>query len=201
MELITQNSKIKKTSKVTGWKVFNWGIPAYQSKTGLKTCPNAGACKNFCFGCKGAYKWSNVSPAFEKRLQISQQPNFVDLMQKEIERKKVDILRVHDIGDYYSTEYFNIWLEIARRNPLKGFYSYTNEVKLIKGAEIPDNYCFIFSTQGRQSHLINKETDRHATIFKTLAELTRAGYTSAMDNDLKATKWFTNSNRIGLIYH
>jgi hypothetical protein len=34
------NSKIK---KIKGVKTYNWGIPAYKSVTGLKTCPNAAA--------------------------------------------------------------------------------------------------------------------------------------------------------------
>ena len=66
MELLTQNSKIKKTSKHFNKRVFNFGIPAYKSNTGKVVCRMADKCIIFCYAKKGAYIWSNVSPAFEK---------------------------------------------------------------------------------------------------------------------------------------
>lgn len=47
---LVQNSKIKKMS---GPKTFNWGIPAYQSANGFKTCPNAAACAKGCYATMG----------------------------------------------------------------------------------------------------------------------------------------------------
>ena len=67
MNLLTQNTKLKKTSKVLGLRVFNFGIPAYKSASGKLTCPMADECVKFCYAKKGAYIWSNVKPAFEKR--------------------------------------------------------------------------------------------------------------------------------------
>lgn len=40
MELLTQNSKLKTTSKLNNLRVFNFGIPAQD------TCLWAGECKN-----------------------------------------------------------------------------------------------------------------------------------------------------------
>jgi hypothetical protein len=71
MNLLTQNSKLKKTSKELGLRVFNFGIPAYKSASGKLTCPMADSCVKFCYAKKGAYIWSNVKPAFEKRYQLS----------------------------------------------------------------------------------------------------------------------------------
>ena len=34
MNLLTQNSKLKRTSKKLGLRVFNFGIPAYKSASG-----------------------------------------------------------------------------------------------------------------------------------------------------------------------
>ncbi len=34
MNLLTQNSKLKRTSKELGLRVFNFGIPAYKSASG-----------------------------------------------------------------------------------------------------------------------------------------------------------------------
>ena len=67
MNLLTQNTKLKRTSKQLDLRVFNFGIPAYKSASGKLTCPFADECVKFCYARKGAYTWSNVQPAFEKR--------------------------------------------------------------------------------------------------------------------------------------
>jgi hypothetical protein len=64
-ELLTQNSKLKKTSVANGIKVMNFGIPAQS------TCLWADKCKKYCYASKGAYIWSNVKPAFEAREKIT----------------------------------------------------------------------------------------------------------------------------------
>jgi len=201
MNLLTQNSKLKKTSKLTGLRVFNFGIPAYKSATGKLTCPFAAECVKFCYAQKGAYSWSNVKPAFEKRYELTKTDDFVNEMNKEIAKKKPDYVRVHDSGDYYSKAYLDKWIEIAIHNPHVRFYSYTNSVEMLKAADLPDNYDIIFSDSGKQKDKININVDRHTRIFTNLADMTLAGYTNAMETDLNATKWFNNTNKVGLIFH
>ena len=84
MNLLTQNRKLKSTSKELGLRVFNFGIPAYKSASGKLTCPFADECVKFCYAKKGAYIWSNVQPAFEKRYQLTITDKFVTAMTKEI---------------------------------------------------------------------------------------------------------------------
>lgn len=201
MNLLTQNSKLKKTSKSLGLRVFNFGIPAYKSASGKLTCPFADACVKFCYAKKGAYIWSNVQPAFEKRYQLSKTDDFVNKMNQEIIKKKPDYVRVHDSGDYYSNTYLRKWLAVAIHNPQVRFYSYTNCVSMLKNANLPDNYDIIFSDSGKQKHLIDEKNDRHTRIFSTHNELISAGYTDASSVDLMATKWFNKTNKVGLIFH
>lgn len=200
MNLLTQNRKLKKTSEKSGKRVFNFGIPAYKTQSGKLTCPMASECVKFCYASKGAYIWSNVKPAFERRYEATRQENFPELMTNEIKKKKADFIRVHDSGDYYSKAYLKKWFQIAKENPKVKFYSYTNMVKLIKESKIPENFDFIFSDSGKQKNIIRKE-DRHTKIFQSESELKKAGFVNAMENDLKATKWFSNNHKIGLIYH
>lgn len=204
MNLLTQNSKIKKTSQKFNVRLFNFGIPAYKTQSGKLTCPMADTCVKFCYAKKGAYIWSNVQPAFEKRYQATKEVNFVDVMTAEIKRKRATHVRVHDSGDYYSREYMNKWFKIAEINPSVKFYSYTNMVQLVNEAKvknsIPDNYDFIFSDSGKQRDQI-KPTDRHTKIFKSLRELKAANYVDCSDYDLFATKWFSKNHKIGLVFH
>jgi hypothetical protein len=161
----------------------------------------ADECVKFCYAKKGAYIWSNVQPAFEKRYQLSKTDEFIDAMNNEIKRKKPDYIRVHDSGDYYSRAYLNKWIQIAIRNPKVRFYSYTNMVALAKSAKLPLNYDIIYSNSGKQKQMINEQEDRHTRIFDTADDLNSAGYVDSSEYDLNATKWYSDSNKIGLIFH
>ena len=202
MNLLTQNSKLKRTSKELGVRVFNFGIPAYKSASGKLTCPFADECIKFCYAKKGAYVWSNVQPAFEKRYQLSKTNKFIPAMIDEINKKRPDYVRVHDSGDYYSKQYLYKWLAIALNFPNVKFYSYTNCVKMFKSTRLPDNYDIIFSDSGKQKHLIDQSRDRHTKIFHSHTELISSDYIDASKIDLYATKWFNKDNiNVGLLAH
>lgn len=199
--MLTQNSKLKKTGKELGVRIFNFGIPAYKTASGKLTCPMADTCVKFCYAKKGAYIWSNVKPAFERRYELTKQDDFVQLMTDEVKRKRADYIRIHDSGDFYSRKYLAKWLQIARDNPSVRFYAYTNMVELIKESELPENFDVIFSDSGKQKHLIDPSRDRHTKIFKTHIDLKNWGYKDASDVDLYATKWFNDTNKVGLVFH
>tara|TARA_Y100000114_G_scaffold141452_1_gene147228 strand:+ start:1458 stop:2069 length:612 start_codon:yes stop_codon:yes gene_type:complete len=203
MNLLTQNTKIKQTGLFLNKKVFNFSIPAYKSQTGKITCPFADKCIKFCYAQKGNYKrFPSVRNGMEKKYELTKQNNFIDLMNKEIKRKKPDFVRVHDSGDYYSPKYLNKWLTIAKDNPNVKFYSYTNSIKFVKDLKsIPNNFDFIFSDSGKQVNLINRSIDRHTKIFNNVKDLIKDGYKNASKIDLFATKWFNASNKVGLIFH
>lgn len=196
---LTQNSKIK---DISGVKTFNWGIPAYQSVTGLKTCPNAAACAKGCYATMGAYKFSNVAKVFESRLKLSLSPNFIKIIDDEIKRRKIKRLRIHDSGDFYSKKYLEDWLKIMRANPNTVFYAYTKAVSMIKEYQadglLPTNFVVIFSFGGTEDKLINKDKDRHSWVFSSVEALNQAGYSDAHLDDAVA---LGQNHKIGLVYH
>lgn len=201
MSLITQNSKLKSTSREMGLRVFNFGIPAYKSATGKLTCPFADKCVKYCYAQKGAYIWGNVKPAFERRYEATKQDDFVEIMVEELVKKKADYLRIHDSGDYYSNEYIYKWFAIANALPHVRFYSYTKSIPLFLDKTIPENMDIIFSEGSKKDELIDVNIHRHSRIFSEKSELENAGYVDASKNDLMATKWFNDNHRIGLIFH
>jgi hypothetical protein len=192
MELLTQNSKLKKTSKTTGLRVFNFGIPAQD------TCLWAGECKKYCYASKGAYIWSNVKPAFERRLDATKQDNFPQVMIAEIIKRKASVIRIHDSGDFYSREYLMKWFKIMEALPSVIFYAYSKSLPLLKGEKLPANFTLIKSEGGKRDDLIDPSVDRHARIFKTEAELIAEGYANASENDLIA---IGSNPKIGLLAH
>ena len=202
MNLLTQNQKLKDTSKKLGVKVFNFSIPAYKSETGKTVCPFADACIKYCYAQKGNYtRFPKVGQLMEQRYQISKTVNFVPLMNIEIQKKKANFVRIHDSGDFYSPKYLQKWLTIAKDNPNVNFYAYTKSHDFFRGLNLPQNFDIIFSEGSKLDNKLNKDIERHASIFNNETELLKAGYINASKIDLLATKFFSDNHKIGLVYH
>jgi hypothetical protein len=201
MKLFTQNKKMKQASQL----VYNFGIPAFQSQSGLRTCPMAGACVAGCYALSGAYSWSNVQQAFEARLELTQRPDFIAEIQTELikilKRAKGQQvwIRVHDSGDFYRPEYQLDWFAIAFDFPEIQFYAYTKQINQSKYLEPkrPVNFRLIYSLGGKQDHLIDQSYDRHSKVFETEQELIKQGYMNASVDDIEAP----TNQKIGLVYH
>lgn len=195
---------MKASSKI-GALVYNFGIPAFLSKTGLKTCPNAGTCAIGCYARQGTYAWSNVNQAYEARLKVTQQVDFIATIQLELlkltkhAKSKKLWIRVHDSGDFYSRSYQLAWYAIASDFPEIEFYAYTKQVQQSKELEVlrPNNFRLIYSFGGKQDHLIDANTDRHSKVFQYERELIKQGYKNASNDDLIAPI----NLKIGLVYH
>jgi hypothetical protein len=190
--LLTQNSKLKKTS-INNYRVFNFGIPAQD------TCLWALGCKKYCYASKGAYIWSNVKPAFQKRLEVSKTDLFIDLMFDEIIMKEATHIRIHDSGDFYSREYLHKWVKLMDALPHVEFYAYSKSLPLLAHEKLPSNFTLIMSEGGKADHMINPSINRHARIFKSEADLLAAGYANASHNDLIAIN--KDNHKIGLVIH
>jgi hypothetical protein len=196
--LLTRNSKIKKSNVRT----FNFGIPAFESRTGFKTCPNAAACAEGCYARSGAYRFSNVAQAFERRLTMTMTDDFIDLMNREIKVNRAERIRIHDSGDFYSIDYTMRWFAIMHANPNVEFYAYTKQVSMFKTLEaqglMPANFRLIYSFGGKEDRLIDVKRDRHSMVFENTEEMLAAGYADANENDDVA---LDPNPKIGLVYH
>lgn len=200
MNLLTQNAKMRKTSKENNTKIFNFSIPAYKTKAGKITCPFAKDCIKYCYAQKGNYtRFPIIQELMEKKYEITKQDNFILLMNEEIQKKKAKYIRIHDSGDFYSVKYLNKWIQIAKDNKEVIFYAYTKSIKFfINGLQLPKNFKVIFSEGSKTDNLINTSRHRHARIFKDITTLLSAGYIDASNNDLKA---ITENKKVGLVYH
>jgi hypothetical protein len=190
---------MSKTSKKHGVKILNWGITA-----GPKQCLYAGPCAAYCYAKQGTYTWSNVSPAFEARYQLSLTGEFVHVISDELRRRKPTHVRIHDSGDFYSMDYLHKWAWIMDQHPQIEFYAYTKALPLIRALRktrpgVPDNFTVIYSYGGVLDNQINDDIQRHAKVFSSVEELYAAGYVDASHDDLIAVQ--SPNHKIGLVYH
>ena len=190
--LTANNTKLKKSG------ILGFGIPAYKSDSGFTTCPMAKNCIQGCYANQGAFIWPAVRAAYERRLQLTRDPNFASILTLEIRRRQPKYIRIHDSGDFYSPVYLHKWLTIIQACPATVFYTYTKMVQLLKGVVHPSNFTVIYSEGGKQDHLIHPDVDRHARIFPDLKSLRAAGYADTHLIDLPA---IGPNPKIGLIYH
>lgn len=206
--VFSQNAKMKKSSQ-NGIHLYNWGIPAFRSRNGTMTCPNARHCVAGCYAKSGAYLWSNVADAYENRLSLSRGKGFEQVIMfhidKLLKRHKTGLIliRVHDSGDFYSPEYQKAWYNIALQyigQERVQFYAYTKMVSQSEKlkADMPDNFRLIYSLGGSEDAVINREIMRHSRVFNTETELEQAGYVNASHDDNLA---LGPNPKIGLVYH
>ena len=89
-------------------------------------------------------------------------------------------LRVHVGGDFFSYDYFDAWMEAAKRFPRVTFYSYTKSVQFLArylqcSEALPSNYVFTCSSGGKFDHLIAGLGVKKATVFFSQEEIDALG--------------------------
>lgn len=87
---------------------------------------------------------------------------------------KINRVRVHESGDYFSFSYFAAWMEVATAFPNIKFYSYTKSLTfLVRGQKegiVPPNFIFTASKGGQFDYLIEPNGFKSVTVTTTQAE-------------------------------
>lgn len=110
-----------KGNKETGPEVYLFNLPID------KTCRPTSWCKKHCYGKIGYFLRfrKTVKIGAERRYGLSLSDEFVETITKEIHRRKIKLVRVHTIGDFYSEKYVRKWIEIAKNCPQTYFRANT----------------------------------------------------------------------------
>lgn len=90
-------------------------------------------------------------------------------------KKKIRIFRIHDSGDFFSQEYFNAWIETAKKRSDILFYAYTTSLPYWASQieELPSNMRLIASKGGKRDDLIDKHDLRQAIIVTDMGDAIR----------------------------
>jgi hypothetical protein len=171
--MLTQNKKMKKATL----KTWNFDIPAG------KTCIGADKCLDYCYATKGFYKMPIVARKHENNLLASKNNSFTHLINFEINelkrKNKIEALRIHSAGDFYSREYLLKWIDIANNNPDIVFYCYTKSIPLFIKLKLPENFRVIYSRGGKYDHVIDQYRLRSCELVEAYDD----GDTTSDDND------------------
>ncbi|MEU5959305.1 hypothetical protein [Streptomyces sp. NPDC047525] len=187
--LLTQNSDLRRIG------VYNWTLPAFvvtlPDGSNFNVCPQAGACAKLCYARVGTYRFKNVLAAHIRNLLLCRDSpkEFEERMTEELSHRRYEgkWIRLHDSGEFFSDEYLLTWMRIMDSVPAVGYYCYTKEVSRFKRLvenQQPDNFLWCYSLGGKEDHLLDLETDRHADVFPDLEALISAGYSDQSESDL-----------------
>jgi hypothetical protein len=93
----------------------------------IKTCPGATPlCKEVCYSLKAERMYKNVLPYREKQLEATKQPEWETEVVAELSRMRgLRAVRIHESGDFYSQEYLDKWVRVAKAMPKLIFFAFT----------------------------------------------------------------------------
>jgi len=85
---------------------------------------------------------------------------------------KAKNVRIHMAGDFYSQQYFDLWLEVCRDNKSVNFWAYTKSIPFWVNRidTIPDNLILTASRGGRHDHLIHKHNLKNVEVIKKIED-------------------------------
>jgi hypothetical protein len=72
------------------------------------------------------------------------------------------LVRIHDAGDFFSKEYYNLAMDVARNNPDVKFYFYTKMGEIATDASAPPNVVSQFSSGARSREVKTVDVVRGA---------------------------------------
>lgn len=91
--------------------------------------------------------------------------------------KKAKYIRIHVSGDFFSQEYFDAWISVARCRPNITFYAYTKSIPywINRIGEIPHNLVLTASYGGNFDSLIDQYNLRSAKVVFSEEEAKELG--------------------------
>lgn len=165
--------KFIKTRRFYKFDVHEFNIPAGH------TCPFAKDCKI----CVDRYtgKFDTTGDLYRCYAAISERypnvrkqrwANLEGLYNGEIPvvPKEATHVRIHGSGDFYSQGYFDMWLDVVRKNPEVKFWAFTKSIQfwINRLGQIPMNLQLNASYGGYQDHLIGANHLKFAVVYNDI---------------------------------
>lgn len=114
-------------------------------------------------------RWNN----FELLKQAKTVIGMANLIEQCIvNRKNIKFVRYHTSGDFFSQDYFDAWLMVAKQHPSLTFYGYTKALPFVAKRlnQIPSNFKFVASRSGTHDALIDLLDIRSVKVVYTEKE-------------------------------
>ena len=191
-QLIASNAKMKSSIIKGKEKLFDITLPALSGIVvdeqtyefvEVNTCPAAGVCQKYCFARKGGYVMfppSSMNAARTLNFLVNDPEGYFDRIARDLSAlgvgrvtKKLQIIvRWHDSGDFFSMDYFQKAVDLAKKFPNIEFYAYTKSANVATNPDTPDNFIINFSdgAANKSTEMVQKHIDagnhmKHARVI------------------------------------
>ena len=190
-QILGTNAKMAK-SKQEGAITYDLTLPALSGivvdeETGefveVITCPGAGECQTYCYARKGGYVMfpaSSMSAAQALNFLVNHPSDYMEKFDGEVKKAAALaskngiklLVRIHDAGDFFSKEYYNLMMDVAKNNPDVKFYFYTKMGQIVTDPDTPDNVVKQFSPGAKSREVktvqVQRDAGRHVKDAVTL---------------------------------
>jgi len=182
------NSKLK---KIKEWiDIENPKVYSFSLLSGF-SCPFATDCQTYSiankvtgkrtlldgkyskYRCFSASQENQYTDTYNQRkhnfdLLLENRDNYMDMTELILKSlpNKVDIIRVHVGGDFFSSDYMLAWYLVAQLNPNIKFYAYTKSIQWQVENEYarPSNFSMTASYGGKQDSWIDEHKIKSAKV-------------------------------------
>lgn len=200
------NAKLSKS-------VYTFSLPAGYSCIGADKClakadPETGKIKDGpntefrCFAASQEALYPSVRKARWHNFNLLRKAKTTEKMRGLILQslpEKATIVRVHVSGDYFSLNYLDSWIQVAKLRPKVLFYGYTKSLSywLARKSEMPKNFVLTASYGGKQDDLIKKHKMRYAKVVYSPEEANKLG----LELDEDDSHAYSKGPSFGLLLH
>jgi hypothetical protein len=113
----------------------------------------------------------------------------------------INKVRLHESGDFFSQEYFDAWINVARYRPNTLFYAYTKALPFwlnrMNAVNTLSNFVLTASYGGTHDHLIAQHKLRFAKVVYSIQEAEELGLEIDHDDSLASA----NGKSFALLLH
>ena len=110
-----------------------------------------------------------------------------------------DILRIHEAGDFFSQDYFDAWIEVAKKMPQTLFYAYTVSLPyyITRKNSLPKNFKVIASMDKHNEKFIMDNGLRYSRVVGTEEEARVLGLPIDVDDSIA----WSSDDSFALVIH
>ena len=132
---------LKNNNKKLGKPIYDFNIPPIDS------CPNSIECQDTCYAVNTYKRYPTAKKSWDDNFKLCVSNDglsrFKGLVNKQIKKDGIQVIRIHSSGDFYNIDYLNAWVDICNTNTNTIFFTYTKAFEGMEG--LPNNLNIISS--------------------------------------------------------
>ena len=130
------------------------------------TCPwKTALCGRICYAGKAERCYPSARGKRQENFDRAKKDDFAAEMKKEIQDRKLTMVRIHESGDFFNQEYLDKWVEIIAACPETLFLCYTKSFPLdwTVALELP-NFSILWSVDKTTTAAVPAKEGRYAVL-------------------------------------